>query len=73
MSGRVTREAFVVMPAVHHARRLVAERRAGNPFVTAGVLEECIGELSRLYLSCSKPLLADRLKVALDALEMEAA
>lgn len=75
MFGRTfkTAETLKVMPAIHQARRTRANRKTGNPFANAAQVEASIAELANLYASVSAAWLLQKIKVEIDALEMELA
>lgn len=56
------------MALVHHARRIVDQAAAKNPFVTSAIVELLIAEVTKAYLGAGGRI-ADRLKVELDRLE----
>ena len=58
-----------LMPLVHHARRTIRNREAGDPFATDRCLERLIDELAAAYLAARNDRVARRLKVELDRLE----
>lgn len=56
------------MPLVHHARRLIEEKRNGNPFVTDAVLDRIAAELAIAY-AMSEGGVSRLIKVELDRVE----